>query len=271
VQQAARQRIASAGLDPAVIAAEVRRAGDRLGFQPGTFDPFLDRLPAMLRAEPVTIDQYAERGFGDLIGRLAAEADGAWALASYVFPRDADERQRVRAAAAGLPGVQLTGVGLVNEELAARFMPQFAKGLLIGSAFVLLMIVWTFRDWRLSLLALLPTALGLTWSAGLLALARVELDLFAIFTVVTFVGIGIDYGIHMVHRFREHGGDDSAVADLAPVILVAGAITLLGYGTLVTSSYPPLQSMGLVSMVSVVTLVISSVLVLPALLIRERA
>ena len=56
------------------------------------------------------------------------------------------------------------------------------------------------------------------------------------------------------------------MAELAPVILVAAAITLLGYGTLVKSSYPPLRSIGIVSAVSVVALAGASVLVLPALL-----
>ena len=124
-----------------------------------------------------------------------------------------------------------------------------------------------FRDWWLSMLALLPTAVGLVWAAGLLALAGVELDLFALFAVVTFVGIGVDYGIHLVHRYRERGDAVRATAELAPVILVAAAITLLGYGTLVTSTYPPLRSMGVVSAVSVVTLAAASVLVLPALLL----
>jgi predicted RND superfamily exporter protein len=54
------------------------------------------------------------------------------------------------------------------------------------------------------------------------------------------------------------------------VIVVAGLITLAGYGTLVTSSYPPLRSIGLVSVVSVLTLVAASVLLLPALLIGSR-
>jgi predicted RND superfamily exporter protein len=54
------------------------------------------------------------------------------------------------------------------------------------------------------------------------------------------------------------------------VILVAAAITLLGYGTLVNSSYPPLRSIGVVSAVSVVTLALASVLVLPAMLVSER-
>ena len=78
----------------------------------------------------------------------------------------------------------------------------------------------------------------------MLAIAGVELDLFAVFAVVTFVGIGVDYGIHLVHRYQERGDAERATAELAPVILVAAAITMLGYGTLVTSSYPPLRSIG---------------------------
>ena len=72
----------------------------------------------------------------------------------------------------------------------------------------------------------------------------------------------------IVHRYRERGDSRQAIEDLAPVILVAAAITLLGYGTLVTSSYPPLRSIGLVSAVSIVTLAAASLFVLPAMLAR---
>ena len=48
----------------------------------------------------------------------------------------------------------LTGLPLVNRELAGRFLPQFLKGLAIGTVVVLVLIVFAFRDWRLSLLAL---------------------------------------------------------------------------------------------------------------------
>ena len=108
------------------------------------------------------------------------------------------------------------------------------------------------------------------WAAGILGFADVELDLFAVFAVMTFVGIGVDYGIHLIHRYRALQDPVRVTAELAPVIIVAGAITLLGYGTLVGSSYPPLRSIGIVSVVSVVTLVLASVLVLPAMLRGQR-
>ena len=169
------------------------------------------------------------------------------------------------------PGQSLTGLPLVNRELARSFMPQFVKGLAIGTVLVITLVVAAFRDWRLSLYALLPTAVGLVWAAGALAIGRVELDLFAVFAVVTFVGIGVDYGVHLVHRYQGSGDAARAISELAPVILVAAAITMLGYGTLVTSTYPPLRSIGLVSAVSTIALAAASVLVLPALLLGERA
>ena len=165
----------------------------------------------------------------------------------------------------------MTGMALVNEELSARFGPEFLKGLGVGTAIVIALLLATFRSWRLVLLALAPTAIGLVWAAGILAVAGVELDLFAVFAVMTFVGIGVDYGIHLIHRYHELHDPARVTAELAPVIMVAGAITLLGYGTLVTSSYPPLRSIGVVSAVSVVTLVIASVLVLPAMLSEARS
>ena len=45
---------------------------------------------------------------------------------------------------------------------------------------------------------------------------------------------------------------------------------MFGYATLVTSSYPPLRSIGIVSTVSVIALAAASVLLLPALLARPE-
>ena len=92
------------------------------------------------------------------------------------------------------------------------------------------------------------------------------------FAVMTFVGIGVDYGIHLVHRCAhgEPGDRVDAVAHLGAVILVAALTTLLGFGTLVTSSYPPLRLLGVVSAVAIVALGVTSLFVLPALLLGRR-
>jgi predicted exporter len=263
-------RVRNEAPQPQAIQLSLARAAAEAGFRDGTLDPFLQRLPKLLdRGQRLTFDGYRQHGLGDVVGRFVSRDADGWTLATYAFPKNPAEASALeRIAASSRDTGQLTGLALVNRELAARFVPQFLSGLLIGSVVVVLMIALTFRTWRLSLLAIVPTVVGLVWAAGLLALARIPLDLFALFAVVTFVGIGIDYGIHVVHRYRDHGDAELAVAQLAPVIVVAGLITLAGYGTLVTSSYPPLRSIGLVSAVSILTLVAASVLLLPALLPR---
>ena len=205
-----------------------------------------------------------------MIGRFVSQRDGDWTLATYVFPSTSEDLTAIQAIVDAVDPAQiLTGLQLVNRELSKKFAPEFMKGLAIGTTIVLATLVAVFRDWRLCTFALLPTFAGLVWTAGLLSLAGVTLDLFAVFAVVTFVGIGVDYGIHMVHRYRERGDPVQTLAELAPVILVAAFITLFGYGTLINSSYPPLQSIGLVSAISVCALGFASVVLLPALMMGK--
>lgn len=272
--EAARQ-VTERGLSSAAVAAALRSTAADAGFRPGTFDPFLARLPRLLDPdERLTYDGFHAHGLGDLLARSVVRQGSTWTTVLYAYADSPGEvealRQRVQEAGGRL---RLTGVPEVNRELGRRFGPEFLKGLALGTALVILMVAATFRRAGPTLLALAPTAIALVWAAGILALAGVALDLFSMFAVMTFVGIGVDYGIHMVHRHTHAapGRGDEAVAQLGPVILVAAATTLLGFGTLVTSSYPPLRSLGLVSTVMVLTLALASLLVLPALLLRRRS
>jgi len=266
------QRIADSGLTATGIRASLERAAVENGFRPESFEPFSARLPQMLDTQQrLHYEDYVEHGLKSLIDRVVRHDDGRWQLATYVFPASDDDVSRLQTIVEQVDDQQiLTALPLVDRELARSFLPEFIKGLSIGALLVVVLVAAAFRNWRLSCFALLPTVLGLAWTAGALALAGIEIDLFAAFAVVTLLGIGVDYGVHLVHRYHERGDALAATAELAPVILVAAAITIFGYGTLVTSSYPPLRSIGLVSVISVLALAVSSVVVLPALLLKPH-
>jgi predicted RND superfamily exporter protein len=267
--QEARRQAVQEGLPATdVLRASLAAATTDAGFRPGAFASFVERLPRLTApTQRISWDAFDEHGFDDLARRFISRDGDRWTLASYAFPRAPADLDALRRSVDASDGsMVLTGLPLVNQELSERFMPQFLRGLGVGSLVVVGMIAITFRSWGLTLLTLVPTILGLLWAGGFLALVGYELDLFSVFAVITFVGIGVDYGVHVVHRYRERRDATRATADLASVILVAGAITLIGYGTLIGSSYPPLQSIGVVSVVSVVALMAASMLVLPALL-----
>jgi predicted exporter len=273
-QQAAASRIAALGIQPARVQADLTAAADAAGFRPGTFDRFAVTLPVLLDTRArLTYDGFLAHGLGDLLDRSVVKRDGQWTVVTYLYPASPAVVDGVRRTVAASGGTaRLSGLPAVNREMAERFTPEFAKGISVGSLIVLVLLVAAFRRWDFTLLALVPTALALTWTAGALAISGISLDLFSMFAVMTFVGIGVDYGIHLVHR-SAHGVEGeraTAVAHLGPVILVAALTTLFGFGTLVTSSYPPLRLLGLVSMVAIVALGAASLFVLPALLLKPR-
>ena len=251
-----------------VLGATLERTAARAGFRPGAFDRFVVRLPRLLDSDQrLTPDGYREHGLSDLIDRYVQRDGDLHRIVTYVYPRDDDERARVEALVAELgPPFELTGLPAVNAELARRFWPTFAIGAVLGTIGVVAIIVVAFRSLRLALLALLPTALGILWSAGLLAVGRVELDLFSVFALLMSVGIGVDYGIHVLHRRMSPGGLRAALTVTAPAILLAAASTVLGFGSLAFSSYAPLRLLGIVAAVTVSACLVTSLLVLPAVL-----
>jgi predicted RND superfamily exporter protein len=212
---------------------------------------------------------------GDLVSRFVSRDENGFMTAAYLYPEggvDIDLARLEATVAAVDPSLVVTGVSMVDRELGSRFAPQLFKGLLLGAVAVAALIFCRFRRVGLTLLALAPTVVGLLWSGGALALMGVELDLFSVFGAVMVIGVGVDYGIHILHRhcLEKTGGVAQTLSWTGAAILFAGVTTMIGFGALIGSSYAPLASMGVMVTVAIVCILVTSLLVLPALLeVRE--
>lgn len=273
--QAARARDigAARATVPATLAA-LEAAADAEGFVPGTFAAFRARLDTVLDpAARLTREGYEARGLGDLVGRfIAAASDGGLVAVSYATPDSDAALQALEAAVARQPTMALTGVPVVNRSLAARLPRELTVALGAGAAVVLLLIWMEFRRLVPTLYAMVPTALGLIWGVGALGWAGVVLDLFSVFAILMFLGIGVDYGIHLVHpTLGEHGTSaERATALVGPAMLIAGITTLVGFGTLIRSEYVPLHSLGVASVATIGMSLVAALFTLPALLMARR-
>jgi hypothetical protein len=261
-------------IDPKTFGATLERAADRAGFRAGSFGPFLERLPRVMDPrQTLSIDGYRSHGLADVLTRFVAEHDGQYSAVTYIYPHGAEDLAGAERAVAsvGAP-MALTGLPLVNRDLADRFPREFVKGAIIGVVAVAVLLFAGFRRLRPSLLAMAPTALGILWSVGILAIAGVELDLFSVFALLMSVGIGVDYSVYVLVRAEADpaGGVGASLTQSAPGILMAGVSTILGFGSLVASSYTPMRALGLVTAVTVTACLVASLVVLPALL-EERA
>jgi uncharacterized protein len=88
------------------------------------------------------------------------------------------------------------------------------------------------------------------------------------------LGIGVDYAIHLIERYRlarETGPSTNnaileAVATAGPAILIDGIAVAAGFGILVLSQVPSNAKLGALLTVSIIACLLSTLVLLPPLL-----
>jgi uncharacterized protein len=273
-QEAVAHLIAGSHLTVDTVRTEVRAAAARAGFRPDTFEPFLGRVSTLLDPnERLTYEGLMSHGLESIASRFVVRRGDRYEAVTYLYPQspvDLDVLGSIVREAD--PQLRLTGIPVINHDLTRIFVRQFVQAIAIGTAAVAGLIYAVFRTLRHTLLTLVPTFVAFIWSAGILALARVELDLFSMFAAVCFIGIAVDYGIYIIYRYSIEGPRDVAavLTSTGPAILVACAAALIGFGTLVDSSYRPLHVFGIVSLVTLTCSAIASLAFLPACLFQAE-
>jgi predicted exporter len=272
-QQVVRDRLQGARLSPDAVRIALEKSSANADFRADAFKPFIDRLPAVLDpASRLTYEGYREHQLDDLLSATIVRSGDKFLTVSYVFLRSPVPPNLIEAAVRDAsPSLQVTGLPIVNLAIEQNVRRQFVKGIVLGIVGVFALMVLTFRNMRRSLLALLPMALSAIWTTGALALFGVTVDLFSLFGALAFLGVSVDYGIHLVHRLASEPSESvvTVLQKIVPANLVAAGIAVLGCGTLVTSSYPPLRSLGIVSVVGVTASLLAAVIVLPACLLES--
>ena len=126
----------------------------------------------------------------------------------------------------------------------------------------------------LGLVNLAPILVTVTLLAGSMRVFDISLNAFTATVLAITIGLGIDYSVHVVHRFAdEYDGTDPTAALDRTVIGTGGALTgsvtttVFGIGVLVLSVFPAIGQFGLLTALSVIYAYVTTVFVLPSVLL----
>ncbi len=146
---------------------------------------------------------------------------------------------------------------------------------LVGAA-LLLMLNYLVSDRRplLGLLTVLPVGGVVVLLYAFMVLAGIEFGPVTATLAAVVIGVGVDYTIHVTHRFqdfRREGLDvDTAMTrtlgTTGSALLASALTTSLGFALLTQSSLIPFQQLGWLILVAVVGSALVSILVLPSML-----
>lgn len=168
----------------------------------------------------------------------------------------------------------LTGMTVVWDEIARLVVQAQATSLLVAYGLVALLLFAAYRRVRETLVSLVPITLTVLALLGFIAVSGIQLNLLTAVISSIVLGVGIDYAIHYVAAIdyaREEGpGHILRAIDRAGRPIVANA---LGIAIALTALWlSPLKIHSQVSMimwVSMITAMLATLVVIPALLPRE--
>ena len=249
------------------LAALFREASSGIELDPDLMQEFLDRLEAR---DPAARRLLANNPAGEDAILIQVPLYGNDTAALERFQDDIEalwDGDDDAITATSLNIIDLT----VTESIIDRQAEAVATTILVAIAVLALFFWATVRQPLLALIAVGPIVLVLIMTLGLMALLNIPYSLISSIIIALSIGIGVDYTIHVIHRYREEfsrsrNPEQAAVQTLATTgsaLLGSALTTALGFGVLIISPLAASREFGLTAAIAIVCSLIVSILVVP--------
>lgn len=171
--------------------------------------------------------------------------------------------------------VRLTGISvLYNNVLQSLFRSQI---LTLGTVFIAILVtlIILFRSFKLAIIGTLPNIFTALFILGCMGVFGIPLDIMTITIAAITIGIGVDYAIHYIHRYKKEyaktGDNYKAIHTSQTTVgkaLYFTSITItLGFVVLVLSNFVPSIYFGLLTSVAMLVSLFATFSIIPLLLI----
>ena len=230
---------------------DLSAAARRQKLDPGLFEPFF----ALVEADYLPGNLYEAGLIPDalLSSFIEKQDSGRWMIFSTVAfaPEDMDT---VTDALVSGPQTVVLEPFYYCRDMVQIVHDDFQKTLLISSLFVLLVLLISFRNLWVSLVAFFP--MFLSWYAlqGFMALFGLEFNLINI-VIATFVfGIGVDYSIFVMEGLLEEArtGEKTRLEYHKVAIFFSALILIIVVGSLVFARHPAISSTGRITLIGMI-------------------
>ena len=170
------------------------------------------------------------------------------------------------------PTLRFAGNAYRGYLLVGSITRNLRTSLLASLGMTFLLVVTMLRSVKLAFLAVLPVSLAVLWNFGVMGWLGVPLGVATSTFSAIALGMGVDFALHWMARFRLSQGQESGWqaalkvtgARTGGAILLNAAVLILGFGIMVLSGVPPNQRLGLLMCANLLACATASVVLLPA-------
>ncbi|MDT8397467.1 MAG: efflux RND transporter permease subunit [Pseudomonadales bacterium] len=170
--------------------------------------------------------------------------------------------------------LRLSGSLALQQEELESVGQGIVQGALLTLLLVIVILMLTFRSWRLFAASLLTLFFGLIITAAFAAAGIGHLNLISIAFAVLYIGLGIDFAIHYCLHYREllSGGHSheqairEASGDTGVSLVLCAASSSIGFLAFVPTAFAGVAELGLISGFGMFASLLATLVLLPALL-----
>jgi predicted RND superfamily exporter protein len=153
-----------------------------------------------------------------------------------------------------------------------RLMDSVARDGVLATILTIIIVfglLWfDFRSLRLALIGMIPLVAGGIWMVGLLKTFGMMFTMLNVMGIPLIVGIGIDDGVHIVHRYKIEGflKTPLVLASTGKAVLLTSLTTIAGFGSMMITTYRGFISLGALLSFGVAACFLTTLLFLPSII-----
>lgn len=162
---------------------------------------------------------------------------------------------------------QATGMPVLVQVLLREGGREGRKAIGWSLLAIVILLLIDFKNVKHTLIAIIPLVLGFIWMLGILPLTTRPMDIMMMMIIPLIIGIGIDDGVHILHRYRKEGDNMPRIlGTTGNALFLTTFTTMIGFGSLMFAKMEGLRSMGIILFIGIGACYIITVSVLPTLL-----
>ncbi len=168
---------------------------------------------------------------------------------------------------------QVVGQGLLFNDIVDAVVRDGPKTTAVAFAAVVALVALALRRLRPAAQVLGSLLLGVACLVGVAAWARVRLDFLNFVVLPITFGIGVDYAVNIVQRWRLEGPGslDRVLRETGGAVALCSLTTIIGYGSLLVADNRALRGFGLLASVGELACITAALVALPAWLLPRSA
>jgi hopanoid biosynthesis associated RND transporter like protein HpnN len=235
----------------------------------GQLPVHMDRLRNALDPAPIDIESLPR----SVVRRMIAP-DGRARVIAYPRENLQAEDEALTRFVDAVHSVAPDATGLaVNMVEFGRVTVQSLRQALVSAVLAITLLLWLL--WRRvgqMVLVMTPLLLGAALTVASMVVLAIPFNFANVIVIPLLLGIGVDSGIHLVHRARVEPDAEGGLlgTTTARAVFYSAATTIASFGALAFSSHRGIAILGITLVIGMVFILLCTLVVLPALIAWRR-